>query len=39
MSVNSITQAFNISPTTARCDINKSNDSGKLRKVRNGPKP
>ncbi|MGN4990577.1 HTH-type transcriptional regulator UlaR [Aeromonas sp. 97A] len=36
LSVNSIMQAFDISPATARRDINKLNDSGKLRKVRNG---
>ena len=36
LSVSSIMQAFDISPATARRDINKLNDSGKLRKVRNG---
>lgn len=36
LSVNSIMQAFDISPATARRDINKLNASGKLRKVRNG---
>lgn len=36
LSVNSIMQAFDISPATARRDINKLNDTGKLRKVRNG---
>ncbi|WP_339013782.1 HTH-type transcriptional regulator UlaR [Aeromonas popoffii] len=36
LSVNSIMQAFDISPATARRDINKLNNSGKLHKVRNG---
>lgn len=36
LSVKSIMQAFDISPATARRDINKLNDAGKLRKVRNG---
>ncbi|AUQ27028.1 HTH-type transcriptional regulator UlaR [Dickeya zeae] len=36
LSVTGIMQAFDISPATARRDINKLNDSGKLRKVRNG---
>lgn len=36
LSVGNIMQAFDISPATARRDINKLNDSDKLRKVRNG---
>ena len=36
MTVAGLIQAFDISPATARRDINKLNESGKLRKVRNG---
>ncbi|WP_192456362.1 HTH-type transcriptional regulator UlaR [Musicola keenii] len=36
MTVAGLMQAFDISPATARRDINKLNESGKLRKVRNG---
>ncbi|KAA8996137.1 HTH-type transcriptional regulator UlaR [Affinibrenneria salicis] len=36
LTVAGLMQAFDISPATARRDINKLNDSGKLRKVRNG---
>lgn len=36
LSVSSIIQAFDISPATARRDINKLHDTGRLRKVRNG---
>ncbi len=36
MTVTGLIDAFDISPATARRDINKLNDTGKLRKVRNG---
>lgn len=36
LSVASLMQTFDVSPATARRDINKLNESGKLRKVRNG---
>ncbi|MBD1558823.1 HTH-type transcriptional regulator UlaR [Vibrio sp. S9_S30] len=36
LTVADIIDAFEVSPATARRDINKLNDSGKLRKVRNG---
>ncbi|TKI08519.1 HTH-type transcriptional regulator UlaR [Martelella alba] len=36
MTVTGLMEAFDISPATARRDINKLNDTGKLRKVRNG---
>lgn len=36
MTVTGLIETFDISPATARRDINKLNDTGKLRKVRNG---
>jgi len=36
MTVSGLIDAFEISPATARRDINKLNDTGRLRKVRNG---
>lgn len=36
MTVTGLMQAFAISPATARRDINKLNESGRVRKVRNG---
>lgn len=36
LTVDGLIQAFDVSPATARRDINKLNDCGKLRKVRNG---
>lgn len=36
MTVSGLMEAFSISPATARRDINKLNEIGKLRKVRNG---
>ena len=36
ISVADVITAFEISPATARRDINKLNEIGKLRKVRNG---
>ncbi|OSN11420.1 transcriptional regulator [Lonsdalea iberica] len=36
LTVASLTQAFSISPATARRDINKLNEAGQVRKVRNG---
>lgn len=36
ISVADVIAAFDISPATARRDINKLNEIGKLRKVRNG---
>jgi DeoR family transcriptional regulator, ulaG and ulaABCDEF operon transcriptional repressor len=36
ITVSSLIEAYDISPATARRDINKLNDSRKLRKVRNG---
>lgn len=36
LSTSEIIKTFNISPATARRDINKLNQQGRLRKVRNG---
>lgn len=36
MTVSGLIETFSISPATARRDINKLNETGQLRKVRNG---